>query len=278
MGGISPPSLPIDHLTSMTEQRSPSRDTSPREWFEDWFNHPLYLKVYSHRDDAEANRCVETILRVTGLDREPGKASVLDIACGAGRHAFAFSRKGHQVTANDLSAFLLSTAESEAVNSGLDIAFSGCDMRTIRLDRQFDLVVQLFSSFGYFKTEEEDRSVLRNVQLLLCPSGWYVLDLLNPSWLGSHFVPRNEKKAGALSITEERTLSDNQVVKRIDICDAEGHRVSFTESMKLFSPGKITALLESEGFEVLRLLGDYDGSEFVAESSPRILLFSRKRS
>ncbi|NTV01406.1 MAG: class I SAM-dependent methyltransferase [Chlorobiaceae bacterium] len=262
----------------MTGRPSPSRDGSAREWFEDWFNHPLYLQVYSHRDDAEAARCVETILRITGLDHEPDKASVLDIACGAGRHAFAFARKGHQITANDLSAFLLGTAESEAAASGLDIAFTRCDMRAIRLERQFDLVVQLFSSFGYFETEDEDRAVLRNVLEMLRPGGWYVLDLLNPSWLSSHFVPHSEKTSGELTITEERTLSHEKVSKRIGIRDAAGHTISFTESMKLFSPEAISGLLQSEGFEVVRIAGDYLGAEFLAPASPRILLFSRKPS
>ncbi|NTU68239.1 MAG: class I SAM-dependent methyltransferase [Chlorobiaceae bacterium] len=261
----------------MTEQRPPSRDHSAREWFEDWFNHPLYLKVYSHRDDAEADLCVEAILRLTGLDRNPSAASVLDIACGAGRHAIAFSRKGHEVTANDLSAFLLGTARSEAEAAGLNITFSNSDMRHFRLDRKFDLVVQLFSSFGYFETEAEDRAVLRHVHAMLRPGGWYVLDLLNPSWLAARFVPRNEKKVDGLTIIEERTLTGEKVVKRLDIRDVEGHRFSFTESVMLFSRETISALLESEGFDVVRIAGDYHGSAYDVDASPRMLLFSKIR-
>jgi 2-polyprenyl-3-methyl-5-hydroxy-6-metoxy-1,4-benzoquinol methylase len=262
----------------MTEQRSPSRDGNSREWFEDWFNHPLYLKVYSHRDDAEANLCVEAILRLTGLDRDPASVSVLDIACGAGRHAIALSRKGYDVTANDLSGFLLGTARSEAVGNGLHISFSNCDMRMLRLDRKFDLVVQLFSSFGYFETEAEDRAVLRNVHAMLLPGGWYVLDLLNPSWLAAHFVPSNVKEADGLSITEERTLSSEKVVKRLEIRDEEGHQLSFTESVKLFTPEMISGMLISEGFDVVRIAGDYNGTDFDAAASPRMLLFSRKHT
>jgi 2-polyprenyl-3-methyl-5-hydroxy-6-metoxy-1,4-benzoquinol methylase len=261
----------------MTDQRSPSRDDSSREWFEDWFNNPLYLKVYSHRDDAEANLCVETILGVTGVDKAAGQTSVLDIACGAGRHAFAFARKGLRVSANDLSGFLLETAEKEARTEGFSIAFSGCDMRTIRLDRRFDLVVQLFSSFGYFETEQEDREVIRNVSMLLGPQGWYVLDLINPAWLRRHFIPRSEKTTGGLSIIEERTMSVDKVVKKITIRETGRPEISFIESMKLFVPESIRVLLESEGFEVVRVCGDYRGSEFEKEASPRILLFCRKR-
>jgi 2-polyprenyl-3-methyl-5-hydroxy-6-metoxy-1,4-benzoquinol methylase len=262
----------------MTDQRSPSRDESSREWFEDWFNNPLYLKVYSHRDDAEATLCVETILGITGFDKASQAVSVLDIACGAGRHAFAFARKGLSVSANDLSGFLLETAESEARKEGISIAFSGCDMRTIRLDRRFDLVVQLFSSFGYFETEQEDREVIRNVSTMLGPEGWYVLDLINPAWLRRQFMPRSEKTTGSLSIIEERTLTADKVVKKIVIREAGRDDISFTESVKLFTPESITKLLESEGFAVERVAGDYRGSLYDKDSSPRILIFSRKRS
>ena len=261
----------------MNDQRSPSRDPDSREWFKDWFNHPLYLKVYSHRDDAEAALCVETILHITGLEKEPARTSVLDIACGAGRHAFVFARKGLQVTANDLSQFLLGTAEEEARKTGLSISFSGCDMRTLRLERNFDLIVQLFSSFGYFETDAEDREVVRNVSQMLRSEGWYVLDLINPSWLRRHFVARTDKTLENLSISEERTLSDDKVVKKISIGDAEGHQVAFTESVRLFSPEMIVEMLESEGLDVVRIAGDYRGGEFNVDTSPRMMLFSRKR-
>jgi 2-polyprenyl-3-methyl-5-hydroxy-6-metoxy-1,4-benzoquinol methylase len=262
----------------MTDLRSSSRDETSREWFEDWFNNPLYLQVYSHRDASEAALCVETILRVTGFDQSPSRGlSVLDIACGAGRHAFAFARKGLQVTANDLSRMLLDTAREQACSEGLCVEFSECDMRTLRLARKYDLVVQLFSSFGYFETDDEDRLVISNVSDMLIPGGWYVLDLINPGWLRNHFVPRSEKRSGSLSITEERKLSDRSVVKRITVQENESETRSFTESVRLFRLGEATLLLEEGGFTIERVAGDYDGRKFDAETSPRMLLFARKK-
>lgn len=261
----------------MTDPRSSCPEEASREWFEDWFNHPLYLQVYSHRDAAEAALCVETILRLTSLDHAPAGISVLDIACGAGRHAFEFARKGMLVTANDLSRFLLETATDEACKQGLCIEFSGCDMRTLQLERHYDLVVQLFSSFGYFATDQEDRRVVSNVASMLKPDGWYVLDIINPPWLREHFVPNSEKTVGTLSITEERELSENKVVKKIRIRDRENRELTFTESVRLFSPEEISGLLESEGFSIDRMAGDYQGNRFDSGASSRMLIFARKR-
>ncbi|NTW52470.1 MAG: class I SAM-dependent methyltransferase [Chlorobiaceae bacterium] len=261
----------------MIDHRSPSRDNSSREWFEEWFSHPLYLKVYHHRDNAEAELCIETILAVTGSD--PGNQSpVLDIACGAGRHAIALARRGFHVTANDLSAFLLGEAEKEARDEGLEIEFSCCDMRNIKLDRNFELIVQLFSSFGYFDTDEDDRAVIRNVSSMLRPGGWYVLDIINPEHLRKHLVPRTEKQIETLTITEERVLTERNVSKTITIKDANGDRCTFSESVRLFAPEEISGLLESENLEVMLMAGDYSGSEFQAGSSPRMILFARKKA
>lgn len=260
----------------MTDQRPHSHGDASPEWFEEWFNHPLYLQVYSHRDSSEAALCVDTILRLTGLDRTDAAVSVLDIACGAGRHAIAFARKGLRVSANDLSPFLLDTAKADAGAEGLGIEFTRCDMRSIKLERAFGLIVQLFSSFGYFDTDEEDRQVVGNVMEMLKPGGWYVLDLVNPAWLRRHFVRESEKRAGVLSITEHRELSRDKVVKQITVRDTQGNERTFNESLRLFSREAITELLEREGFEILRITGDYEGNPFNPETSPRLLMFSRK--
>jgi cyclopropane fatty-acyl-phospholipid synthase-like methyltransferase len=53
-------------------------------WYKDWFNSENYLRVYSHRDQTEAERLVELIAKSVNLQVH---SSVLDMACGAGRHA-----------------------------------------------------------------------------------------------------------------------------------------------------------------------------------------------
>ena len=260
----------------MSDHQTHSRDNETREWFEEWFDHPLYLEVYQHRDQQEAARCVRTILSLTGLETTHSSASMLDIACGAGRHAVEFARSGLTVTANDLSAFLLDQACDLAREEGVEIDFSRQDMRSIRFDRQFDLVTQLFSSFGYFETDEEDRDILGHVFSMLRPGGWYVLDLLNPEHLKRNFVPRTERSNGGLRITEERTLSEHHVTKHLTLTEENGKSHSFTESVRFFTPDEAIELLESTGFSLERIIGDYEGSTFEAATSPRMMLLARK--
>jgi SAM-dependent methyltransferase len=261
----------------MTDNRCYPLESGSREWFRDWFNHPLYLTVYLHRDRKEARLCVDTILRVTGIGNDPASTDVLDIACGAGRHAVEFARYGFRVTANDLSPNLLELARESAVAEGLSLRFSESDMRSISPEGAFGLVVQLFSSFGYFASENEDRTVIGNVSNLLLPGGWYVLDLINPDHLRYHLTGRSERTVDRLSIVEERVLSGNRVTKTITVCDEDGKSRAFTESVRLYDKGEISRMLEDGGLDVVCTAGDYAGSPFDSSSSPRLILFSRKR-
>ncbi|HED30317.1 MAG TPA: class I SAM-dependent methyltransferase [Prosthecochloris aestuarii] len=246
------------------------------EWFAEWFNHPLYLELYSHRDSSEAFTCVETILDAIQAE-ETGEMgfAVLDIACGAGRHAMEFARRGYHVTANDLSPYLLECTARRAGEEQLELACSRQDMRTLALDRKFDLVVQLFSSFGYFTDPDDDQKVLENASHLLKKEGWYVLDLIHPAYLRAHLQPHTEKRIGSLHVDEHRHIEKDLVIKDITI-SSDNETLKFRESVRLFEPGTIRKMLAKAGFEIKRMLGDYHGTPFDPEQSPRMLLICRK--
>lgn len=250
--------------------------SSRQPWFAEWFNHPLYLQVYSHRDSTEAARCIRTIIdRTLPKGHKPSSVTVLDIACGAGRHALELARLGYCVTGNDLSPFLLNTARSEARACNVELSFTCCDMRHLPEGKSYDLIVQLFTSFGYFDSEEDDLRVLGNVSRLLRSNGWYVLDLINPHHLRKHLVPVSRRTVAGLDVLEERMLADNRITKTITITPDEGEPLRFTESVRLFTKEEISALLEKAGMVIESVAGDYSGSPFESEYSPRMMLFAR---
>ncbi len=252
-------------------------DKSEKEWFADWFNHPLYLKVYNHRDDAEARTCLETIIHHTGLATfTPADIRVMDIACGAGRHVIEFARRGFMTTANDLSPFLLERTRKQASKENLSLECTSQDMRCISAENSYDLVVQLFSSFGYFKTPEEDLQVVQNVRKALKPDGWYILDLINPVYLKKTLASSSSRTIDDLKVTEERRIERDRVLKQITITSRD-ESVAFEESVRLYEQEHVCRLLESNGFEIKKILGDYEGSAYDPEASPRLLIFARKQ-
>lgn len=252
-------------------------DKPEKEWFAEWFNHPLYLKVYSHRDEAEARTCLETILQKTNLESlTPSDVRIMDIACGAGRHALEFARRGFVTTANDLSPFLLECTRTQAEQEKLSIECTRQDMRQITVENAYDLVVQLFSSFGYFKTKKEDLKVLKNVWKTLKQDGWYILDLINPVYLKKNLTPSSSRTIDDLKVFEKRRIAEGRIVKQITISSPDDS-ITFEESVRLYRIETISGMLVSTGFEIREIFGDYEGSAYNPETSPRMMIFARKK-
>src|SRR6476469_7404518 len=151
------------------------------EWFEEWFGED-YLRLYPHRDEAEAARAVALIGRSVGL--RPGW-QVLDVACGAGRHARAFVGAGARCFGLDLSATLLRLARQIT-----DAPLIRADMRQLPIrSRSMDLTVNLFTSFGYFERDAEHRAALEEMIATVRPGGWFVIDFLNPAAVRRRLIP-----------------------------------------------------------------------------------------
>ena len=122
-------------------------------WYKEWFNSEYYLKVYSHRNQTEAERLVELIAKFWNLK---ANSSVLDMACGAGRHALIFAKFGYKVTAVDLSQRLISEAKKNAEQESIEIEFVISDILDFEFSKKFDLAVNLFTSIGYFEKDNEN--------------------------------------------------------------------------------------------------------------------------
>src|SRR5687768_13945737 len=160
-------------------------------WYRDWFRDSNYLTVYQHRDTQEAEQMLTLIEKITG-DRKDLR--ILDLGCGSGRHSLSLAKRGYKnITGIDLSPTLLEVAKQTAQEEGLNIRFEQCDMRQIPADWQFDLVINLFTSFGYFETDEENAEVIQGMSKSLVPGGWLVMDFFNSDWLRHNLISHDER-------------------------------------------------------------------------------------
>jgi SAM-dependent methyltransferase len=231
------------------------------EWFEEWFGEE-YLQLYPHRDDAEADRAVALVAGATGL--RPGWR-VLDVGCGAGRHARAFRAAGARCIGVDLSLTLLRLAQGVT-----DAPLVRADMRRLPIrPGSVDLTVSLFTSFGYFERDEEHARALREMVETLGPGGWFVIDFLNASEVRSQLVPRERVavQGGHVEVARSMSRDGRYVCKTIVTPD----RRKFIERVRLFESPEITAMLRDAGIEVRHRFGDYDASP-LGPASPRTIL------
>jgi 2-polyprenyl-3-methyl-5-hydroxy-6-metoxy-1,4-benzoquinol methylase len=242
------------------------------EWYEEWFNSKEYLDVYQHRNESDAKRLFELIIMNTKI---PLKGKILDLACGPGRHSILFARKGYKVTGIDLSDNLLRVAELAARKEKLDIHFIKADLRHIQLKEKFDLVVNLFTSFGFFDKDKDNFSIFRTAAEFLKPGGYFVFDFLNSSFVENNLVRESSDDKPNERITQKRRIEGNRVIKDI-IINYNGIVKTFYESVKLYRKNELFEAINENGLVIQNTFGDFTGSDFAEASSPRIIIVAQK--
>ena len=241
-------------------------------WYKDWFNSENYLKVYSHRDESEAEKLVELIVQTFSIKSD---SKILDMACGSGRHAIIFAKRGFGVTAVDLSRRLMSEAKENAIQNDVKIDFVLSDILDVETTKRFNLALNLFTSFGYFDDDEDNFRVILKAFDLVTEGGYFVIDYFNKEYLLKNLIPTTVFSENGLRITQKRSIQENRVVKNISI-DGNGLVEEFYESVRLYSYDEMIAYIKMAGFIILKEYGDYYGNNFNKESSPRLIIFAKK--
>jgi ubiquinone/menaquinone biosynthesis C-methylase UbiE len=113
-------------------------------------------------------------VRALGLRRGE---RILDVPCGFGRHARMLAARGMEVVGVDLSAAML--AEARRGRRSARPRFERGDMRRLACRDEFDAVICMFTSFGYFG-DRENRGVLRRMARVLKSGGRVLIDHRDP--------------------------------------------------------------------------------------------------
>ena len=242
------------------------------DWFEDWFNTKEYLEVYRHRNESEAKELVSIILNSIQI---PENGSVLDLACGAGRHSIYFAQKGYDVTAVDLSQNLLLVAKEAALDNKVNIEFIQSDIRYFSSGKKFDLIVNLFTSFGYFETDSENFMLFEIVKKYLNNSGYFVLDYLNKTYVQNNLVKESTDMLGKGEIIQKRFIEGNRVVKDIFI-NQNGSSKHYRESVRLYDDQELKAAISDAGLKIEKVFGEFNGKGFEKDNSKRIIIIASK--
>jgi SAM-dependent methyltransferase len=240
------------------------------EWFAEWFDSPYYHLLYRHRSEEEAGGFVEALQRKLQLAKG---SSVLELACGKGRHAKAFAAMGMDVCGADLSAeSIAAAARDEAPN----LHFFVHDMRKPFRHRYFDLVTNLFTSFGYFRSEHDHVLAARSIAGALKPGGLFVMDFVNRAPAIRHNAAHAEEviEREGVRFLIHRSSNHTHLLKDIRIEDGET-RLHYTERVHHFGLEELKQLFEAQGLTLWDSAGTYDLQPYDADTSPRMILFFR---
>lgn len=237
-----------------------------------------------HEQDADA-----TVQQVGLIEQElrlaKSGARILDVACGTGRHAVSLAARGHYVTCVDISADYLEATGRRARAQGVDVELVQSDMRDLGSlpRRSFDAAINMYTSFGYFDSDEDNVRSLTAIAETLRPGGRLLVDVINRDWFVRNFYPSEFARAlGAEFVIRDYEEVRGVTVLHQNIFDPERSRLRWTcqrigqdqeyvvVDYRMFSLHELLAVIRDSGLTPIRTVGDYDGRPYDL-FSPRLL-------
>ena len=241
------------------------------DWFMNWFNSRYYHILYKSRNKNEASDFIKTIISTLSLN--PNN-SVLDLGCGNGRHSISLSNHFKLVHGIDISSENISLASE---NKKENLKFFISDMRNFDTNTKYDCIFNLFTSFGYFKKNEDNLKVLKSCYHHLNKNGLLFIDFLNSEQIKKNINGLKESKdISGIRFNIHKQIIDNYVVKNIGIKDWEA-TYNFQEKVQLFKIKDFKKMFEISGFEIISIYGDYQMNPYELNSS-RLILCAKKIS
>jgi ubiquinone/menaquinone biosynthesis C-methylase UbiE len=247
-------------------------------WYEEFFDEDyirFHLGGAAWLGERTTGEC-DFVVQALGL-KEGDR--VLDLCCGQGRHSVELARRGFDVTGADLSEYLLGLARKAAEEAQVGVRFERCDMRELPWNAEFDAAINIFTSFGYLESDEEDEKALRAVHRALRPGGGVLLDL--PTL--SHFQKihpgrkRDWSEHEGRLVVDEFTWDMHRSRLRLEraIVEPDGARRRKRFDLRIYTHPEIAAMLGRSGFEWERTFGGLDVSD-LGPDSRRMLMLARR--
>jgi SAM-dependent methyltransferase len=241
------------------------------DWFEIWFDTPYYHMLYFERDLAEASAFMDRLVDFM----KPAKTStMLDVACGKGRHALHLADKGFEVAGFDLCPYPI----GEALKLQKDnLQFFQHDMRQPFWINYFDYAFNLFTSFGYFRTRREHDAAMRTISQSLREKGMLVIDYLNVHYEEDHFVHSMDKEIDGFNFHITKWMDEEHFYKKIEVEHddfTEPH--IYHEKVAKFSLGDFTDMLAYQGMQIREVFGDYELNPYHVRKTPRMIMLAQK--
>jgi len=240
-----------------------------KNWFDSWFDTKYYHILYKNRDYSEAENFITNL--TTDLEINTNK-SILDLACGKGRHSIFLNKLGYTTTGVDLSKASIEHA-SQFTNTTLN--FFVHDMREKIQTKSFDYVFNLFTSIGYFEDDLDNLKMLSSIDSYTNKDGVLVIDFMNAHKVITHLVLDEVKIIDGLTFNINRKLENGFIIKTISFTDND-QNFEFQEKVQALKLKDFENYLKETNFSIYKVAGDYNLGNFDIEKSNRLIIFAKK--
>lgn len=216
--------------------------------------------------------------------------AVLELMCGTGRISIPLLEAGVNLTCIDASPAMLAILQQKLAARGLSAPVIRADVTNLEWQSAFDLVLLPFQSFHELQTEADQQKALTGITQALKPNGCFICTLHNPKVrlqsVGqsvSHYGPFPRIDGdGFVSLSVELDhdpdtgiVSGWQTIRELNAAEQPIAEHRLAVQFRLIELDDFQTLLQAAGFAVEQVFGNYDGSPFVPETSPYMIISAR---
>ena len=255
---------------------APNAVSQKKSWFENedfWKNYGPIMFDSAHW--AEAPGVAAAVQKIAGLKKG---ARILDAGCGPGRISVELALLGLDVTGVDIIQAELDAAAETAEDEGVNIALVNADLRTYTTDRPFDAAVNLYTSFGYCDTMEEDVQILRHICGAIKDDGWFIMEMTSREIAVRYFTPGEWFERAGKTVLTEFTVEgawEGLRSRWVLIDNKTGGRIEHEFVQRLYSAVELKRLLLGVGFSSAEVYGDFAFAPY-NENAKTMVIVARK--
>lgn len=235
---------------------------SKKQWFEKedfWINYAPV--VFDEARWAEAPAVAEYVKKLANLKTGD---TVLDAGCGLGRISVELALLNLKVTGVDIIQAELDAAKESAEDEEVELELINADLRTFKSDKKFDCAVNLYTSFGYCDSEDEDMEILKHICDCLKPGGTFILECTSRETAIMYFTEGEEFEKGPWKV-----VTDFGVVGAWEglrshwtLYDLDGKKIDYEFVQRLYSAPELCKKMIDCGFREAKSYGDFDLSPY----------------
>lgn len=244
-------------------------------WTEKFFD-KYYLKTHFPVLTEEKNK--QQVDFIESVLKPEKNAKILDLPCGYGRHSILLAERGYNVTGIDFKEEFINIAKENAKHLD-NVNFIVNDMRKINYENEFDFVMNIFTSFGYF-SEKENIEVLRSMVKALKKGGKIIIETINREWalknigkISRSWLVYPEDNITFLASNTFNIITGRMLSEQIII--DKGERFDQKQDIRLFTYTELKTFLGLCGAIVTEAYGDFDRTLY-SQSADHMIVIAEK--
>lgn len=209
-------------------------------------------------------------------------AQILELCCGTGRLTLPIAQDGYNISGVDYTSSMLEKAKAKASEAGLEVEFIEADIRSLNLQKEYDLIFIPFNSIHHLYSNEDLFKAFNVVKNHLKKGGLLLLDCFNPN---IHLIVDGQKELKEITTyttTDGRAIMIKQKMRyesKTQINRIEWHYFingAFNSiqnlDMRMFFPQELDAYLKSNGFDIIHKFGSFEEEAFNNDSDKQIFV------